>query len=119
VIGGGDPVLFFQRSEPNTEDPGVCDYVFRLYGRKNVSPEERARHLAGVEFFLRVSLEEDLPVQRSSQIMMEEGAVPSILFGKREICLTRMHKAYDAAIGHDNEASVREQKRKMGLAPSN
>ena len=30
-----------------------------------------------------------------------------------------MHKAYDAAIGHDNEASVREQKRKMGLSPSN
>jgi phenylpropionate dioxygenase-like ring-hydroxylating dioxygenase large terminal subunit len=119
VIGGGDPVLFFQRTEPNTDDPGVCDYIFRLYGRKNASPEERARHLAGVDFFMKVSLEEDLPVQTSSQIMMEEGAVPSVLFGKREINLTRMHKAYDAAIGHDNEASVREQKRKMGLAPSN
>jgi phenylpropionate dioxygenase-like ring-hydroxylating dioxygenase large terminal subunit len=119
VIGGGDPVLFFQRTEPNTEDPGVCDYIFRLYGRKNATPEERARHLAGVDFFMKVSLEEDLPVQTSSQIMMEEGAVPSVLFGKREINLTRMHKAYDAAIGHDNEASVREQKRKMGLSPSN
>ncbi|MDB5396751.1 MAG: Rieske (2Fe-2S) protein [Rhodospirillales bacterium] len=119
VIGGGDPVLFFQRTEPNTKDPGVCDYIFRLYGRKNVSPEERARHLAGVDFFMKVSLQEDLPVQRSSQIMMEEGAVPSVLFGKREINLTRMHKHYDAVIGHDNEASVREQKRKMGLAPSN
>jgi phenylpropionate dioxygenase-like ring-hydroxylating dioxygenase large terminal subunit len=117
VIGGGDPVLFFQRSEPNTEDPGVCDYVFRLYGRKNVSPEERARHLAGVEFFLRVSLEEDLPVQRSSQIMMEEGAVPSILFGKREICLTRMHKAYDAAIGHDAAAALRSNSARMGIGP--
>ena len=30
-----------------------------------------------------------------------------------------VHKHYDAVIGHDNEASVREQKRKMGLAPSN
>jgi phenylpropionate dioxygenase-like ring-hydroxylating dioxygenase large terminal subunit len=119
VIGGGDPVLFFQRTEPNTDDPGVCDYIFRLYGRKNATPEERARHLAGVDFFMKVSMEEDLPVQRSSQIMMEEGAVPSVIFGKREINLTRMHKAYDAAIGHDNEASVREQKRKMGLAPSN
>jgi phenylpropionate dioxygenase-like ring-hydroxylating dioxygenase large terminal subunit len=119
VIGGGDPVLFFQRTEPNTDDPGVCDYIFRLYGRKGTSPEERARHLAGVDFFMKVSLEEDLPVQRSSQIMMEEGAVPSVLFGKREINLTRMHKHYDAVIGHDNEASVREQKRKMGLAPSN
>jgi phenylpropionate dioxygenase-like ring-hydroxylating dioxygenase large terminal subunit len=119
VIGGGDPVLFFQRSEPNTDDPGVCDYIFRLYGRKNVTPEERERHLAGVKFFMKVSLEEDLPVQRSSQIMMEEGAVTSVLFGKREINLTRMHKHYDSAIGHDNEASVREQKRKMGLAPSN
>jgi phenylpropionate dioxygenase-like ring-hydroxylating dioxygenase large terminal subunit len=119
VVGGGDPVLFFQRTEPNTDDPGVCDYIFRLYGRKNATPEERARHLAGVDFFMKVSLEEDLPVQRSSQIMMEEGAVPSVLFGKREICLTRMHKAYDAAIGHDNEASVREQKRRMGLAPGN
>jgi phenylpropionate dioxygenase-like ring-hydroxylating dioxygenase large terminal subunit len=119
VIGGGDPVLFFQRTEPNTDDPGVCDYIFRLYGRKNATPEERARHLAGVDFFMKVSMEEDLPVQRSSQIMMEEGAVPSVIFGKREINLTRMHKAYDAAIGHDNEASVREQKRKMGLTPSN
>jgi phenylpropionate dioxygenase-like ring-hydroxylating dioxygenase large terminal subunit len=119
VIGGGDPVLFFQRTEPNTDDPGVCDYIFRLYGRKGTSPEERARHLAGVDFFMKVSLEEDLPVQRSSQIMMEEGAVPSVLFGKREINLTRMHKHYDTVIGHDNEASVREQKRKMGLAPSN
>jgi phenylpropionate dioxygenase-like ring-hydroxylating dioxygenase large terminal subunit len=119
VIGGGDPVLFFQRTEPNTADPGVCDYIFRLYGRKNATPEERARHLAGVDFFMKVSLEEDLPVQRSSQIMMEEGAVPSVLFGKREINLTRMHKHYDALIGHDNEASVREQKRKMGLVAGN
>jgi phenylpropionate dioxygenase-like ring-hydroxylating dioxygenase large terminal subunit len=119
VIGGGDPVLFFQRTEPNTENPGVSDYIFRLYGRKNATPEERARHLAGVDFFMKVSMEEDLPVQRSSQIMMEEGAVPSVLFGKREINLTRMHKHYDAAIGHDNEASVLKQKRKMGLVPSN
>jgi hypothetical protein len=119
VIGGGDPILFFQRTEPNTDDPGVCDYIFRLYGRKTDDPAERARHLAGVDFFMKVSMEEDLPVQRSSQIMMEEGAVPSVIFGKREINLTRMHKAYDAAIGHDNEASVREQKRKMGLVPTN
>jgi phenylpropionate dioxygenase-like ring-hydroxylating dioxygenase large terminal subunit len=119
VVGGGDPVLFFQRTEPNTDHPGTCDYIFRLYGRKNVSPEERARHLAGVDFFMKVSLEEDLPVQRSSQIMMEEGAVPSVLFGKREICLTRMHKAYDAAIGHNVEAALHSNAKKMGISPVN
>ena len=29
------------------------------------------------------------------------GAVKSVLFGKREACLTGMHKGYDEAIGHD------------------
>jgi phenylpropionate dioxygenase-like ring-hydroxylating dioxygenase large terminal subunit len=119
VIGGGNPILFFQRSEPNTDDPGVCDYIFRLYGRRDATPAEKDFQQQMVKFFMRVSLEEDLPVQRSSQIMMEEGAVPSVLFGKREICLTRMHKAYDAAIGHDAAAAVRRDAVRMGLAPSN
>jgi nitrite reductase/ring-hydroxylating ferredoxin subunit len=120
VIGGSGtvPILFFQRSEP-MDKVGECQYNFRLYGPKNGTPEQKKAAQDAVGLFMKVSLEEDLPVQRSSQIMMEEGAVPSVIFGKREINLTRMHKHYDAAIGHDNEASVREQKRKMGLAPSN
>ena len=32
--------------------------------------------------------------------------VPTVVFGKREINLTRMHKAYDEMIGHDAEAAV-------------
>jgi hypothetical protein len=43
--------------------------------------------------------------------------VPSIIFGKREICLTRMHKAYDAAIGHNVEAALRSNSSKMGVSP--
>ena len=105
VVGGGNPILFFQRSEPG-DDPGKCDYVFRLYGRKDPTEAEARELEARADFFMRVSLQEDMPTQASSQIMMEAGAVPSVLFGKREICLTRMHKAYDEAIGHDAEAAL-------------
>jgi hypothetical protein len=31
--------------------------------------------------------------------MMDAGAVPSVILGKRETCLIRIHKHYDAAIG--------------------
>jgi len=106
VVGGGTPILFFQRSEPG-DHPGRCNYVFRLYGRKNPTEEEQKILEAGAEFFGRVSFDEDLPTQASSQIMMEAGAVPSVVFGKREICLTRMHKGYDEAIGHDAAAALR------------
>jgi nitrite reductase/ring-hydroxylating ferredoxin subunit len=106
TIGGGPPlpVLFFQRSEPR--EVGVSDYIFRLYGPKDPTPEEQKMLEGAADFFMRVSFEEDLPTQVSSQLMMEAGAVPSLLFGKREICLTRMHKAYDEAIGHDAEATL-------------
>ena len=104
-----------QRSEPG-EHPGVCDYVFRIYGRKNPTPEERKIQEAAAEFFFTVSLQEDMPTQQSSQIMMEAGAVPSVLFGKREICLTRMHKAYDRAIGHDAELALRNNAAAMGIS---
>ena len=100
VIGGGRPILYFQRSEP-MEKVGECNYVFRLYGRKNPTPAEAEALEKAADFFMKVSLEEDLPAQSSSQIMMESGIVPSVLFGKREICLTRMHKGYDRAIGHN------------------
>jgi nitrite reductase/ring-hydroxylating ferredoxin subunit len=109
TIGGGPPlpILFFQRSEPRDE-PGVSDYIFRLYGPKDPTLEEQKMLEGAADFFMRVSFEEDLPTQVSSQKMMEAGAVSSVLFGKREICLTRMHKAYDAAIGHDTEAALAE-----------
>jgi nitrite reductase/ring-hydroxylating ferredoxin subunit len=106
VVGGGTPILYFQRSEPG-EKVGECDYIFRLYGRKDPTPEQAKELEARAAFFMKVSLEEDMPVQASSQIMMESGAVPSVLFGKREICLTRMHKGYDAAIGHDAAAVLK------------
>ena len=117
MIGGGNPILFFQRSEPNTDHPGTCDYIFRLYARPAKDAAEQEHIDKMVKFFMTVSLEEDLPVQSSSQIMMEQGAAPSVLFGKREICLTRMHKAYDAAIGHNVEAALRSNAAKMGISP--
>ena len=114
VIGGGFPlpVLFFQRSEPG-EKVGTCDYVFRLYGAKNATPEERAMQLEGVKLFMQVAVQEDMPVQENAQIMMEKGIVPTVVFGKREINLTRMHKEYDALIGHDAEKAVKEVHDKM------
>ena len=60
-------------------------------------------------------LTEDLPAQTSCQLMMEAGAVPSVLFGKRESSLTGMHKNYDAAIGHDVEAALRSNSAAMGV----
>jgi hypothetical protein len=64
---------------------------------------------------MKVSLEEDLVVQSSSQIMMEAGAVPSVLFGRKEACIIGMHKGYDEAIGHDAAAAVRSNSAAMGI----
>ena len=68
-----------------------------------------------IKLFMTVAFEEDLPVQVSSQIMMETGAVKSVLFGKREACLTGMHKGYDEAIGHDAQAALRSNSAAMGI----
>jgi hypothetical protein len=117
VIGGGplQPILFYQRTEPMSE-PGECQYNFRLYGPKNGTPEQKAAAQAAVGLFMKVSLEEDLPAQTSCQLMMEAGAVPSVIFGKRESSLTGMHKNYDAAIGHDVQAALRSNSKKMGVS---
>jgi phenylpropionate dioxygenase-like ring-hydroxylating dioxygenase large terminal subunit len=117
VIGGGNrqPVLFFQRTEP-MEEPGVCNYTYRLYGKPAITEEEKKTREAGIALFMKVAFEEDLPTQVSSQIMMEAGAVKSVLFGKREAALTGMHKGYDAAIGHDAAAAIRSNSAAMGIS---
>ena len=119
VIGGSGtvPILFFQRSEP-MHKVGECQYNFRLYGRTDATPEEKERQLQAVPFFMKVSLEEDLVVQTSSQLMMEAGAVPSVLFGRKEACIIGMHKGYDEAIGHDAAAAVRSNSAAMGISPT-
>jgi len=116
LIGASMPVLFFQRSEP-ADEPGVCNYNYRLYGRIDATEEELAGRQANIDLFFKVLLEEDLPVQVSLQAMMEAGAVPSVVFGKREACLTAMHKGYDAAIGHDVNAALRNNAARMGVSP--
>jgi nitrite reductase/ring-hydroxylating ferredoxin subunit len=118
VIGGGgmNPILFYQRSEPMNA-PGECQYNFRLYGRRNATPEEKSAARANIALFMKVSLEEDMPAQSSSQLMMEAGAVPSVIFGKRESSLTGMHKMYDAAIGHDARSAVMSNAARMGISP--
>jgi carnitine monooxygenase subunit len=117
VIGGSGtvPILFFQRSEP-MDKVGECQYNFRLYGRTDATPEEKEKQQAAVPFFMKVSLEEDLVVQTSSQLMMEAGAVPSVLFGRKEACIIGMHKGYDEAIGHDAAAAVRSNSAAMGIS---
>ncbi len=118
VIGGGNgqAVLFFQRTEP-MDEPGVCNYNYRLYAQPAVANDKTV--LAGaIELFMKVAFEEDLPTQVSSQIMMESGAVKSVIFGKREACLTGMHKGYDAAIGHDAAAAVHSNSARMGISPT-
>jgi phenylpropionate dioxygenase-like ring-hydroxylating dioxygenase large terminal subunit len=117
VIGGGNrqPVLFFQRTEP-MEEPGVCNYNYRLYGKPVTTEAEKKVREEGIKLFLKVAFEEDLPTQVSSQMMMEAGAVKSVLFGKREACLTGMHKGYDEAIGHDAAAAIRSNSAAMGIS---
>ena len=106
VVGAGELMAFFQRSDPSDE-PGKCDYVFRLYGWDREAPEEirqRDEHVANM--LITVAMDEDMKVQSNSQIMMENGAVPSIIFGRREQNVLRMHKNYDRLIGHDAEAAL-------------
>jgi len=107
VVGAGELMAFFQRSDPGDE-PGTCNYILRFYGwDRNASPEIRERDEKVAELLLQVGLEEDMKTQVSSQIMIEAGAVPSIIFGKREQNVMRMHKTYDRLIGHDAAAALR------------
>ena len=119
VIGGGgrQSILFFQRTEP-MDEPGVCNYNYRLYAKPAVTAEEKQVVQDGIKLFMKVALEEDMPTQVSSQIMMEAGAVPSVIFGKREACLIGMHKGYDEAIGHDASAALRNNAARMGVSPT-
>jgi nitrite reductase/ring-hydroxylating ferredoxin subunit len=106
VVGAGELMAFFQRSDPSDE-PGKCDYILRFYGWDRAAPEEiKARDEQIAQLLLRVGLDEDMKIQSTSQIMMEAGAVPSIIFGKREQNVLRMHKNYDRLIGHDAAAAL-------------
>ena len=93
--------MFFQRSEPG-DKAGVCTYIFRTYGpHKNRTEEtdKMAQYMS--DLLLKVSLEEDMVIQSSAQIQMEAGDVPSIVLGKREVNLIRMHQNHDRLIGYD------------------
>jgi hypothetical protein len=98
------------------DEPGVCNYNYRLYGKPVATAEDKKIQEAGIELFMKVAFEEDLPTQTSSQIMMEAGAVRSVIFGKREACLTGMHKGYDELIGHNAAAALRSNSAKMGVS---
>lgn len=54
-------------------------------------------------------MDEDMRVQSNSQVMMENGAVPSIILGRREQNVLRIHQNYDRLIGHDPEAACAAQ----------
>jgi nitrite reductase/ring-hydroxylating ferredoxin subunit len=108
VVGAGELMAFFQRSDPKNE-PGDCDYIIRFYGWDRAAPEDiLARDEQIAQLLMRVGLDEDMKIQSTSQVMMEAGAVPSIVFGKREQNVLRMHKNYDKLIGHDAEAALRD-----------
>jgi len=110
VIGGGGQaggIAFFQRSEPG-DKPGVCTYIFRVYGAGKNPPEEVAQMQKMMsDLLMKTALEEDMVVQSSAQVIMESGVVPSIIFGKREDSLVRMHKNHDRLIGHDAAEALR------------
>jgi hypothetical protein len=106
VVGGSRHIMFFQRSEPG-EKAGECTYIFRTYGphaNRTEETDKMAQYMT--DLLLKVSLEEDLVVQSSSQIMMEAGAVPSVILGRREVNLIHMHQNHDRLIGHDAAAAL-------------
>jgi phenylpropionate dioxygenase-like ring-hydroxylating dioxygenase large terminal subunit len=106
VVGGSRHIMFFQRSEPG-ETAGTCTYIFRTYGPYKDRTEETdamAKYMS--DLLLKVSLEEDMVIQSSAQIQMEAGAVPSIILGRREVNLVRMHQNHDRLIGHDAAAAI-------------
>jgi phenylpropionate dioxygenase-like ring-hydroxylating dioxygenase large terminal subunit len=106
VVGGSKYVFFFQRSEPG-KTPGECTYIFRTYGpHEGATDETRATAQAFTDLLMKTALEEDMIIQSNAQIQMEAGAVPSIVFGRREVNLIRMHQNHDRLIGHDNEAAL-------------
>ncbi len=102
VIGGNARLFFFQRSEPGPT-PGSCDYVFRLYGQADLSPEERA---ASVQFYLKIALDEEMPALERLQATMERGVVPTVVFGEIERNLIGFHQTCDQIIGHDADQAV-------------
>jgi phenylpropionate dioxygenase-like ring-hydroxylating dioxygenase large terminal subunit len=107
VVGAGEMLGFFQRSEPGDE-PGTCMYNFRTYGwGRNPSEEEKARDKQMADFLLKVALDEDMRIQSNSQIMMEAGIVPSVIFSKREANIARMHRNHDRLIGHDVDKALK------------
>jgi len=97
-IGEVGPTLIMMRGEPR-DQPGLIDYVIRIYARPAATAEERQAQEAVADIALRATIEEDLPIQVGAQAMMEAGAIESVVFGRKEICLTRIHKAYDELIG--------------------
>ena len=100
--GGG----VFQRSEPGA-NPGECLYVFRTYGvGKNPEPEmEKIQNMMS-DILMKTATQEDMKVQSDSQITMETGIVPTLVFGRREWNLIRMHKNHDRLLGIDPDGEA-------------
>ena len=70
-------------------------------------------------FALRIDREREVCLGQASGIVAALlGAVPSVLFGRKEACIIGMHKGYDEAIGHDAAAAVRSNSAAMGISPT-
>jgi len=109
IVIAGEAMGIFQRSDP-ADEPGKCNYIFRLYGwGKNPSEEQLAKDNYVADMLIKVAMDEDMRVQSNSQVMMESGAVPSIILGRREQNVLRMHQNYDRLIGHDPVAALAGQ----------
>lgn len=106
VVIAGEAMAIFQRSDPAAA-PGECNYIFRLYGwGKQPTEEQAARDAYVADMLIKVAMDEDMKIQSNSQVMMEAGAVPSIILGRREQNVLRMHKNYDRLIGHDVDVAL-------------
>lgn len=104
VLVFGKGIIAMQRSDPGNH-VGVCNYMFRVYawGKKGDAANKEMEQ-GYANFLNKVAIEEDMKIQSNSQVMMEAGIVPDLLFGRKEANLIKMHRNYDLLSGYAKAA---------------
>lgn len=88
--------------------PGSCAVRTTLYAPTRAdTPEAAARLDKAFALQLRVTGDEDFPIQERIQANLESGAVPELLYGRHEVAAIHLQRALAAAI-EAGETETRE-----------
>jgi len=88
-----DYLLLWQFSSP---EPGTCDARTTLYSASPAqSTEDEARLSQAFDLQLRVTGEEDFPMQERIQQNLNSGAIPELVYGRNEVAAIHFHEALD------------------------